>query len=203
MGVIVGFAFLYGLFLIWYGGRGKPLSHDEVQAFLQEMRRNAWSREEPGSETGLLSTFRELASSDDGHEFYMVNLMRFREKALYHEGSSLGDDPMAANDRYNRAILPQLRKHGSHPVFASTVIGRFIHPENVDNWDQVAIVRYRSRRDLLKMAVGLVRKDIDSHKWAALEKTQVFSFKPLVNLFLVGMTVAMFCCGLAALVILL
>jgi hypothetical protein len=28
-GIIVGIAFLYGVFLYWYGGRGKPLSHDE------------------------------------------------------------------------------------------------------------------------------------------------------------------------------
>jgi hypothetical protein len=29
IGIIVGIGFLYGVFLFWYGGRGKPLSHDE------------------------------------------------------------------------------------------------------------------------------------------------------------------------------
>jgi hypothetical protein len=201
--IIVGFASLYGVFLLWYGGRGRPLSQKEVQAFLEEMRSKARNQEKRESEFTLLDSFRELASSDDGREFYMVNLLRFREKALYPEGRSFGDDPMAANDRYNRAIFPQLLKYGGHPVFASRVMGRFIHPENVDDWDQVAIVRYRSRRDMLRMAVGLVGKDIDIHKWAALDKTQVFPVKPFINLFLVRIIAAMLCCGLAALAILL
>jgi hypothetical protein len=203
IGIIVGFAVLYGVFLFWYGGRGKPLSTNEVQDFLEEMRNSAGSQEKSESETSLLDSFRDLASSDDGHEFYMVNLLKFREKALYPEGSSFGDDPMAANDRYNRAIFPQLLKYGGHPVFASKVMGRFIHPEHLDDWDQVAIVRYRSRRDMLRMAVGLVGKDIDIHKWATLEKTQVFPVKPFINLFLVRLIAAMLCCGLAALIILL
>jgi hypothetical protein len=175
IGIIVGFAFLYGVFLFWYGGRGKPISTNEVQDFLQEMRNKAGNQEKPESEFTLLDSFRELASSDDGREFYMVNLLQFRKEALYPKGSNFEDnDPMAANNRYNRAILPQLLKYGGHPVFASRVMGRFIHPEGTDDWDQVAIVRYRSRRDMLKMAIGLVGKDIDVHKWAALEKTQVF-----------------------------
>lgn len=203
IGIIVGFAFLYGVFLFWYGGRGKPLSQEEVKGFLEEMRNNAGSQEKPESEMPLVDSFRDLAGSDDGGEFYMINLLKFREKALYPEGSSFGDDPMAANDRYNRAIFPQLLKYGGHPVFASKVMGRFIHLEGTDGWDQVAIVRYRSRRDMLRMAVGLVGKDIDIHKWAALEKTQVFPVKPFLNLFLVRIIAAMLCCGLAALAILL
>jgi hypothetical protein len=204
IGIIVGFAFLYGVFLFWYGGRGKPISTNEVQDFLQEMRNKAGNQEKPESEFTLLDSFRELASSDDGREFYMVNLLQFRKEALYPKGSNFEDnDPMAANNRYNRAILPQLLKYGGHPVFASRVMGRFIHPEGTDDWDQVAIVRYRSRRDMLKMAIGLVGKDIDVHKWAALEKTQVFPVRPFLNLFLVRIIAAMLCFGLAALAILL
>ena len=32
------------------------------------------------------------------------------------------------------------------------------------------MVRYRSRRDMLKMAVEIAGKGVDVHKWAALEK---------------------------------
>jgi hypothetical protein len=133
LGIIVGFAFLYGVFLFWYGGRGKPLSPEEVQGFLEEMRREAGSREQAESEPLLFNSSRESAGSDDGREFYMVNLMKFREKALYPDGSDFRDDPMAANDRYNRAIFPRLLKYGGHPVFASKVIGRFLHPEATDD----------------------------------------------------------------------
>jgi hypothetical protein len=33
-------------------------------------------------------------------------------------------------------------------VFVGQVEGRFIHPDGADDWDQVAMVRYRSRRDM-------------------------------------------------------
>ncbi len=106
----------------------------------------------------------------------------------------------AANDRYNRAIIPLLLKHGGHPVFDSLVEGRFLHPDGADDWDHVAMVRYRSRRDMLEMAAEIAAKGVDVHKWAALEKTQVFPVKPLVSLFSVRATVAVVLIAIALLV---
>lgn len=177
------------------------MSQNEVEAFFTEIRKRSGKQEIPETEMQFLQNFRVLSQSDDGQEFYMVNLLNFRKKALYPEGSSYADDPMAANSRYNRAIGPHLIMHGSFPVFASTVMGRFIHPENTDDWDQVAMVRYRSRRDMLKMVVDMAGKGIDIHKWAALEKTQVFPVKPFINLFFVRITVALFLFGLGALIL--
>ncbi len=195
--VVALFIGVYGAFLLWYGGRGKAMSDTEVEDFLTEIERRSGGQ----AESSFLQELRELTKSDDGREFYMINLMKFREKAKYPAGSEFGDDPMAANDRYNRAIIPQLLKYGGHPVFASKVTGRFIHPEDADDWEQVAMVRYRSRRDMLKMIVALADKDIGIHKWAALEKTQVFPVKPFLSLFSVRITAAVFLLGLAGLVI--
>jgi hypothetical protein len=181
---------LYAVFLVWYGGRGKPLSQAEVDALLLEMKRRVGKQGQIEAESPILQEFRELAKTDDGREYYMVNLLRFRKKAPYPEGSSYGDDPLAANDRYNRAIIPLLLKHGGHPVFLGQVQGRFIHPELADDWDQVGMVRYRSRRDMLKMAVEIAGKGVDVHKWAALEKTQVFPVRPIISLALIRVTVA-------------
>ncbi len=153
-------------------------------------------------ESHLIQQFREMAKSDDGREYYMVNLLKFRKKALYPAGSSFGDDPLAANDRYNRAIIPLLLKHGGHPVFDSLVLGRFIHPQGADDWDHVAMVRYRSHRDMLKMAVEIAGKGTDVHKWAALEKTQVFPVKPLFNLNFIRVMVAVILFAVEMLVLL-
>ena len=184
------FVVLYSAFLIWYGGRGKPLSQDEVDACLTEIQRKAGKQGLSEAELPMMKEFRELAQSDDGREYYMVNLLKFRKVAQYPEGSSFGDDPMAANDRYNKAIIPRLFKYGSHPVFVSKVMGRFIHPEDKEDWDQVAMVRYRSRRDMLKMVIDMAGVEVGIHKWAALEKTHVFPVKPVINLILVRGTVA-------------
>jgi hypothetical protein len=187
--ISVVFVLLYLAFLFWYGGRGKPLSQAEVENLLTEMKHRA-GKQAQTEESPILDQFRELAKNDDGQEYYMVNLLKFRKKALYPAGSSFGDDPMAANDRYTRAIVPLLLKHGGHPVFLGQVQGRFLHPGVANDWDQVGMVRYRSRRDMLKMAVEIAGKGVDVHKWAALEKTQVFPVKPLVSLAFIRGTVA-------------
>ena len=176
------FVLFYLAFLFWFGGKSRPLSQAEVDALLAEMRRRAGKQALDEESSPLLKQFRELTKNDDGREYYMVNLLKFRKKALYPAGSQYTDDPMAANDRYNRAIIPLLLKHGGFPVFDSVVKGRFIHPEAVDDWDHVAMARYRSRRDMLKMAVEIAGNGSDVHKWASVEKTQVFPVKPLVNL---------------------
>jgi hypothetical protein len=192
------FVLVYAAFLVWYGGRSKPLSQAEVDTLLAEMQRRA-GRQVQIEEPPIFREFRELAKSDDGQEYYMVNLLKFRKKALYPEESPYGDDPMAANARYNRAIIPLLLKHGGLPVFDSRVQGRFIHPAAAEDWDHVAMVRYRSRRDMLKMAIEIAGNGSDVHKWASLEKTQVIPVKPLVNLIFVRATVAVLLFSIAML----
>lgn len=162
--IIIAFVFvlLYIAFLFWYGGKGKPLNAVEVEALLTEIKKRA-GKQDSQEESPILQQFRDLTQNDDGREYYMVSLLKFRKKALYPEGSSFGDDPLAANDSYNRAIIPLLFKHGGHPVFLGRVQGRFLHPEHVDDWDQVGMVRYRSRRDMLKMAVEIAGLGFDIH----------------------------------------
>jgi hypothetical protein len=197
--LIVVFIALYAVFLVWYGGKSKPLSQGELESLLAEMKRRA-GKQAQADESPLLQQFRELIKNDDGREYYMVNLLKFRKKALYPAGSSYGDNPLAANDRYNRAIIPLLLKHGGHPIFDSLVQGRFIHPEAGEDWDHIAMVRYRSRRDMLKMAVEIAGLGVDVHKWASLEKTQVFPVKPLFNLNLIRVMVAVVLFAVATLI---
>jgi hypothetical protein len=73
-----------------------------------------------------------------------------------------------------KAIIPLLLKYGGHPVFMSSYMGRFIHPEGNDDWDDIAIVRYRSRADMLKMAADAAKLNLGETKFSAIEKTQVF-----------------------------
>jgi hypothetical protein len=190
---------LYLLFWFWYGGRCKSLTQAEVESLLSEMKRRA-GKESQAEESPLLNQFRELTKNDNGREFYMVNLLKFRQKALYPAGSPFDDDPLAANARYSRAILPLLLKHGGHPVFLGQVQGRFLHPGGADDWDQVGIVRYRSQRDMIKMAVEIAGLEVDVHKWASLERTQVFPVKPLFNLNLTRVMVAVVLFAIAILI---
>jgi len=175
-------AVLYILFLFWYGGSSSPVTQNEIDLMIAKIQKSAGKEGQPERE--MLKIFRELCKNDDGKEFYMVNLMKFRKKALYPDGYKFSDDSREAAYRYNAELMPYLLKLGGHPVYAGEVIGRFIHPDGADDWDQTAVVRYRSRRDLLAMAADLAAKNIDVHKWAALEKTHVFPVKPVFSLFM-------------------
>ncbi len=172
---------LYLLFLLWYGGKSKPLTPAEIEGFVQQMQAQVQG---PDQQTDI-DQIRTLLSSDDGHEFVMQNLVRYRPKALYPPGYDFGDDPRAADKRYAKAILWPLLKNGNVLVFVARRSGSFIEPEDADAWHYVAMVRYRSRRDFARFAVESANANVFVHKWAAIEKTHVFPVKPLVSLIMV------------------
>lgn len=195
LGVALLLAALYLAFFFWYGGRGRPLDAAETERFMQALAERAHG---PEAEV-LLSEVRELVAKDDGSEFVMQNLARYRPKAAYPPGHAFGDDPREADRRYGKAIVPHLLRNGCLPIFIARRAGRFIQPVGADDWHYVAMVRYRSKRDFLRFALAIERGDISMHKWAALEKTHVFPVQPIVSLFAVRSLVAAIFVALAAL----
>ncbi len=149
---------IYAGFWVWYGGAGKPLSPDEVDRFMARIDAMASDHASP---FGARATIEAWARADDGREFFMVNLV---------------NDPadLAAAEAYNRVILPELFKRAGHPVFVSRPIARFLEPEGLAPWDFVAIVRYRSMRDMLDMITGPEAQNIRDMKEASVSKTHVF-----------------------------
>ncbi len=174
-------ALAYVAFLFWYGGRGRPLDPDETADLLGQLAAYCHTEQD----RAVLEQVRELVAQDDGREFVMQNLVRYRAKALYPPGHDFDDDPRKADQRYGRAIIGPLLRYGNHPVFIARRSGRFIDFDGAEQWHYVAMVRYRSRRDFLRFALTIEQKDIAMHKWAAIEKTHVFPVQPLVNLVLV------------------
>jgi hypothetical protein len=162
----------------------------EVETLLERVRRNAEAAGAPFP-PDLLSSLREVAEDDDGREFVMVNLIRYRTKAVYPPGWDYGDDPHAADARYNRVVVPLLLKRACIPVFLGRSAGRFLAPEGTEPWDCVALVRYRSRRDFLGLCADLAKDRADVHKWAAIETTQVFPVKARLSLFLIRVAIAL------------
>lgn len=185
VGIVLAVAAVYGVFLAWYGGRGKPLAPEEIETGL---RRLAERSQDPQGQA-LLQDVRDLLSQDDGREFVMQNLVRYRPRALYPPGQPYDDDPRAADRRYGRAILWPLLRRACVLMFVARRSGRFIDPPGAEAWHYVAMVRYRSRRDFLHFALEIERGDIVMHKWAAIATTHVFPVRPLLSLMLVRSTV--------------
>lgn len=188
--VLVGCLLGYALFLLWYGGRGSPMTTAEVETLLERVKRNAEAAGAPPV-PDLLPSLREVAENDDGREFIMVNLIRYRPKAVYPPGWDYGDDPHAADARYNRVVIPLLLKRACIPVFLGQSAGKFLAPEGARLWDCVALVRYRSRRDFLGLCVDLAKDRSDVHKWAAIEATQVFPVNARLSLTMLRVVIAL------------
>jgi hypothetical protein len=180
-------AVLYAVFLLWYGGRSRPLSEDEVRAFLDVMRRQGLDRDDPE----LFASLGTLLAQDDGREFLMLNLIRYRQKAAYPPGMDFGDSAVDADRRYGRAFLPWLLRYGNVPVLVARRSGSFIEPENAEPWQVTALVRYRSRRDLVRTAAAVAGRGVMVHKWAAVEATHVFPVRPVLSFIAVRTVVAM------------
>jgi hypothetical protein len=196
--VLLACCLVYLLFLLWYGGLGRPMTPTEAEKLLEQVQHNAQAAAASVSPE-LLGAIREAVKDDDGREFVMVNLIRFRTKAVYPPGWNYDDDPHTADARYNRAVVPRLLKRACIPIFLGRSAGRFLSPDGADHWDCVALVRYRSRRDFLRLCADLAKDRADVHKWAAIEKTQVFPVRVPFSLVLVRLVIA----GLLALVVLL
>lgn len=192
-------ATLYLLFLWWYGGRGEPMGKAEVEQRLAAISASAspGSRNTDPASGNIIEELRRLAENDDGNEFLMLNLIRFRPRALYPAGSGQGDDALAADARYSAALAPHLIRHGGIPVFLGTPQGRFIDVAGDPQWQRIAIVRYRSRRDMFNMVADIAPLDVAIHKWASIEKTQVFPVGSDFSLIVVRASVALLLLALA------
>ena len=133
------------LFLWWYGGRGEPMGAAAVERRLSDI--NAPTTGAPqgvGQAKGeIIDDLRRLAASDYGNQFFMLNLIRYRLKALYPPGTRFDDDALAAEARYSRALAPYLLKYGGVPVFIGTPRCRFLDQAGDTEWQRIAIVRCR------------------------------------------------------------
>ena len=137
---IAALLIVFAVFSSWYGGKGKPISAEEGAALVAQLRASYDTPEE--TEHGLADHLEEMIAKDDGNEFYAVNLEQIKD----------GEAAREADRAYARVVMPLLFKRGSHPVFVSERGGLMLGKYGEDV-DRVAVVRYRSLRDLLTMTV--------------------------------------------------
>ena len=156
------------LLCFWYTNTSGPITAEEREATLAAAAQEGWSDER-------LSGIERFMVEDDGGQFLMVNLL------------DLADDPEAsANmDRYMEHMLPALLARACHPTFAGNVVHQAMDLagiEGAETWGSVGIVRYRSRRDLLEIALNPVFSDKHDYKIEALAKTIAVPVAPSIYL---------------------
>ncbi|WP_164118594.1 hypothetical protein [Sphingorhabdus sp. Alg239-R122] len=173
-------ALLYGSFWIWYGGNGDPISEEEGKKMLAQIEQVHGVKLEDTPEGSMSRNLLAMLPNDDGREFYAVNL----------ETRNKGAKAAEAEARYAEIVIPLLLERGGHPVFLSERAGLMLGKYG-ERIDRVAVVRYRSLRDLLDMLRDERMVEGNKYKTASLTHTEVFITRPTITFAQVRFTLGM------------
>ncbi|MCE9521394.1 MAG: DUF1330 domain-containing protein [Alphaproteobacteria bacterium] len=111
---------------------------------------------------------REMMAPGPDKPIYMVNLLKFKDKAEYKDGRATDLSGRDAYMIYGRAVVELLPKFGGRGVFAADVT--FLALGQVEElWDEVAIATYPNRRAMVEMSMSKEWREISVHREAGLK----------------------------------
>lgn len=98
---------------------------------------------------------------------YMVNLLKFKDKAEYEDGRESDLTGFEAYQLYGRAVSRIIRDYGGEIQFAANVT--FLSLGQVEElWDEIAIAKYPNRGALLAMSSSPEWREAAVHRTAGL-----------------------------------
>ena len=168
---------LYAVFFSWYTSFEGPMQEDEIADVLQRASANGRSAES-------LKTLEQFMRSDTGDDFIMVNLLDMNESPPELPATGPGADASALINHYMEHMYPAQFKRACHPVFFGRSVANAMDIsgiENAEEWDQGALFRYRSRRDVIAIATDPVFNERHDYKMAALTKTIAIPVEPVLH----------------------
>lgn len=99
--------------------------------------------------------------------FVMVNLLKFKDKAEYADGSDADLTGAEAYARYGKAVQACIASIGGRQIYAGNVSGLMIG-EVEDIWDMMALVEYPSLAAMQVMISSPEYQAIEHHRKAGL-----------------------------------
>ena len=93
---------------------------------------------------------QELIAEGHDRPIYMVNLLKFKEKAEYEDGRGTELTGQAAYGIYGSEVVAHLAKVGGKVVIGGAVTGLRLGVVE-ELWDSVAIAMYPNRKAMFKM----------------------------------------------------
>ena len=168
---------LYIVFRLWYDNWRGPLSPQEVKDLMAQVS------DIKMSEYSDPKDLRAFLEADDGKEFVMVNLVRVHTGEIAHPHTSKPTKGIDLLREYGQRFVKVLFKHGGHPVLVMRKVGGYIDSWNTPpdpGWHIAGSMRYRSRRDMMQLALDPSVRDVHVLKTIATATT--FSFPSQVVL---------------------
>jgi len=120
---------------------------------------------------------REFFNDDEDGPFVMVNLLRFREKAEYDDGTASHLSGREAYERYGAEVAKLITRLGGRIHYSGAVTGLMIG-EVADLWDMVALAEYPSLAAFRAMATSDEMRAIEHHRRAGLAGQLNIKTKP-------------------------
>lgn len=181
---------LYGVFSLWYFNWNGPITSGEIDKFMMTFNQGE------GSKHTDPELFRKFLEEDDGKEFVMLNLVQLHEGDVSHPVSGEKMTAVKLISEYFGPFAISLFKRGGHPVFQARTMGGNIDSWNADDnigFGVTAMMRYKSRRDMVELVSDPAFADAHIYKLAAIERTISYpthiilstSFRPPVYVLLV------------------
>tara|TARA_B100000945_G_C20265238_1_gene541266 strand:- start:206 stop:829 length:624 start_codon:yes stop_codon:yes gene_type:complete len=161
---------IYLSFFLWYTNLSGPLTDQEIATYKKLFEESNSVRRDPEQWERAF----KFMSEDDGKDFYMVNFLDSNESPRTLEATGEGATWWDLQSHYMEYMWPQQLKRASHPVFFANVLNPaldIVAAQGMEEWDIVAIFRYRSRRDLFEIGMNPVFEERHKYKVEALDKT--------------------------------
>jgi uncharacterized protein (DUF1330 family) len=118
---------------------------------------------------------RLVAEADDESPLVMINLLRYRDRAEYPQGSDAA--PCSGEEAYQRyvaLVLPMLTEVGAKVLWRGSVKHVVIGPAG-ETWDEAFLVEQPSRRALLAMVSRAEYLQAAVHRTAALADSRLIA----------------------------
>jgi hypothetical protein len=162
---------LYIVFRLWYDNWRGPLRADEVDYYVKLIANS------PGGESTDMAVLRRFLDEDDGKEFLMSNLVRLESGPLIDPVTGKSTNARDMMQTYTKGFFPTYLRLGGHPVVVARKVGGFIDSWKSGEdpaWTASAFMRYRSRRDCMRMATH--PRFLAAYPFKVLATAQTISF---------------------------
>ena len=176
---------IYVGFFFWYTDMGGKLTQEEIQGFIEKQEQNILNSgvSRDSEEFRLRIDFiRRFMEEDNGKQFIMVNNIEMNKDPGDVSGVNSSESSDQLLSRYMEHLWPNLIKRASHPVFGGNTIFQsmdLVGIEGAETWDQVALMRYKSRRVFLEIVTHPDMIDRHEFKLAAMKKTIAYPAEPI------------------------
>lgn len=161
---------LYVLFRLWYDNWRGPLTKAEIDAFFEAVQGKFGGNNDP-------AVLRAFLEADDGREFVMLNLVKIAPGMVADPDTGAQVPGETMMRRYSDPFVRRLLGRGGHPCMVGRKVGPYVDAWNVEadpGWSIFGLMRYRSRRDMIRMAADPLFAEVHPYKLLGIPVT--FSF---------------------------